>query len=66
MWTSPKRYANHHQYVANGRTQARMVRSAGEALDLAGSSLINCVSVMGQHVLGQLVQVVNIAAMTVA
>jgi hypothetical protein len=43
-----------------------MVGSAGEVLDLAGSSLINYVSVTGQHVFGQLAQVVNIAVMTVA
>jgi hypothetical protein len=43
-----------------------MVGIAGEVLDLAGSNLINHVSVTGQHVFGQLAQVVNIAVMTVA
>jgi len=66
MWISPERCGNQHQYVENGRTQAQMEGSAGEALDLAGFSPINHVSVMGQHVFGQLVQAVNTAVMIVA
>jgi hypothetical protein len=66
MLTSPKRYVSHHQYVANGRIPVQMVESDGEVLEDAGCSLINHVSVMGQHVFGQPVLVVNIAVMTVA
>jgi hypothetical protein len=66
MWISPEKCDSHHQYIANERTQAQMVGNAGEVLDLAGSSLINHISVMGQHVLEQLVQAANIAVMIVA
>jgi hypothetical protein len=66
MWINPERCDNQHQYIANERTQAQMAGNAGEALDLAGSNLINCVSVMGQHVFEQLVQAVNIAVMIAA
>jgi hypothetical protein len=43
-----------------------MVENDGEVVDLAGCSLINHVSVMGQHVFGQLAQAVNTVAMIVA
>lgn len=66
MLISLERCASQHQYVANGRTRAQMVGNDGEVLDLAGCSLINHVSVTGQHVFGQLVQAVNTVAMTVA
>jgi len=65
MWINLERCASQHQYVANGRTRAQMVENDGEVLDLAGFNLIN-VSVMGQHVLGRLVQAVNTVVMIVA